>query len=58
MYGTDEHYLPRHGLHCACMTLAHPVSGEPLRVSAPVPDDMRTLLQTHGLWKDEYDEIE
>lgn len=58
MYGTDETYLPRHGLHCACMTLAHPISGEPLRVSAPVPDDMRRLLQAHGLWRDEYDTVE
>lgn len=58
MYGTDETVLPRHGLHCARMTLTHPVSGEDIAVTAPVPADMRELLEAHGLWKDEYDEIE
>lgn len=58
MYGTDEQYLPRHGLHCARMTLDHPVSGEPITITAPMPADMRALLQAHGLWKDEYDTIE
>ena len=58
MYGTDETYLPRHGLHCARMTLDHPISGEPIAVTAPVPADMRLLLEDHGLWKDKYNEIE
>lgn len=58
MYGSDETVLPRHGLHCARLTLTHPVSGDPVAVTAPVPDDMRGLLKTHGLWKDEYDTIE
>ncbi len=58
MYGTDEHYLPRHALHCARMTLTHPVSGDPVAVIAPVPADMRSLLEAHGLWQDEYDMIE
>ncbi len=58
MYGTDETYLPRHGLHCARLSLAHPVSGEPLVVNAPVPDDMRELLIAHDLWQDAYDSIE
>lgn len=58
MYGTDETHLPRHGLHCARMTLTHPVSGEAIAVTAPVPADMRGLLEAHGLWKDTYDEIE
>ena len=58
MYGTDEAYLPRHGLHCARMALTHPVSGEAIAVTAPVPADMRELLEAHGLWRDEYDEIE
>ena len=58
MYGTDEVYLPRHGLHCARMTLAHPVTGEEIAVSAPVPADMRQLLDAHGLWQDIFDEIQ
>lgn len=58
MYGTDETYLPRHGLHCARMTLTHPVSGEAVAVTAPVPADMRSLLEAHGLWREEYDTVE
>lgn len=57
MYGTDETVLPRHGLHCARMNLTHPVSGEDIAVTAPVPDDMRNLLEAHGLWRDDYDTI-
>lgn len=52
MYGTDETYLPRHGLHCAHMTLIHPVTGEPMAFAAPLPEDMRQLLVTHGLWQE------
>ncbi len=58
MYGTDKTYLPRHGLHCARMTMVHPVTGKALSLTAPVPEDMRTLLQDHGLWQDAWDTIE
>ncbi len=51
MYGTDTVYLPRHGLHCAGMTFTHPVSGEQMSFSSPLPEDMRTLLEQHGLWQ-------
>lgn len=57
MYGEDETYLPRHGLHCAQMALTHPVTSEKLTFTCPVPTDMRTLLEQHGLWQDEYDDI-
>ncbi len=49
MYGTDETVMPRHALHCAAMTLTHPVTGEVITVDAPLPADMRDLLQKHGL---------
>ncbi len=58
MYGTDETYLPRHGLHCARMSLTHPVTGQAVVVSATMPADMRGLLEKHGLWQDEFDWIE
>ncbi len=32
--------LPRHALHAARIALAHPVTGRPLAVEAPVPTDM------------------
>ena len=47
MYGTDE-TLPRHALHCAAMTFEHPMSGEPIALRAPIPDDMRTLAEQRG----------
>ncbi len=49
MYGEDTTVLPRHGLHCASMTLTHPVTGEGIAVEAPLPADMRALLEKHGL---------
>ena len=55
MYGTDETLLPRHGLHCARMTFVHPVTGEQIALSSPIPPDMRALLEARGLWHDEYD---
>lgn len=57
MYGTDEKYLSRHGLHCARMTLSHPVTEEQLDLTCPMPADMRGLLEAHGLWQDEFDKI-
>ena len=49
MYGTDETVMPRHGLHCACMSLTHPVTGEFIRVNSPLPADMRGVLESRGL---------
>ena len=34
----------RQALHAAELTLAHPATGEPLRVVAPLPADLRQLL--------------
>ena len=34
----------RQALHAEILEFTHPVSGEPVRVSAPVPDDMVNLL--------------
>ncbi len=57
MYGTDETVLPRHGLHCACMALTHPVTGEELSLSCPLPADMRELLEARGLWQASWDRM-
>src|SRR4249919_2591309 len=35
----------RQALHAEVLEFAHPVSGEPVRCSAPVPDDMRGLVR-------------
>ncbi len=50
MYGTDRHYLPRHGLHCGRLALIHPVTGKEIALTAPMPSDMQALLEKHGLW--------
>ena len=45
MYGTDETVLPRHGLHCYRMAFTHPLTGEALSLSAPLPEDMERLIK-------------
>lgn len=49
MYGTDQTVMPRHALHCGEMRFSHPLSGEPLLLRAPLPEDMCRCLQQHGL---------
>lgn len=49
MYGTDTETLPRHGLHCARMTLTHPVTEEELAFDSPLPEDMREVLKEHNI---------
>lgn len=49
MYGTDESLLPRHGLHCASLRVAHPLTGEALAFSCPLPADMAGLLRQRGI---------
>lgn len=36
--------FPRQALHAAVLGFAHPVTGEPLRFEAPLPQDMADLL--------------
>ncbi len=46
LYGTeDPGLIPRPALHSYAMTLAHPVTGERLELTAPLPEDMRRLLR-------------
>ena len=45
LYGTEEHDLiPRPALHSAFLSFRHPVSGEKLNFSIPLPKDMEGLL--------------
>ena len=57
MYGTDETVLPRHGLHCARTDFVHPITEEPVHLTSPIPSDMRSLLESRGLWQDAWDTI-
>ena len=38
--------LPRHALHAARIALRHPMTGTPLRVEAPLPDDMASFWES------------
>ncbi len=58
MYGTDEVILPRHGLHCARTAFDHPITGQRVTLTSPIPPDMRSVLESRGLWRDEWDTME
>lgn len=46
LYGTEDRSLIRRpALHSCALWFTHPMSGEALHFSAPLPDDMRRLLQ-------------
>ncbi len=49
MYGDDQTVMTRHGLHCGEMAFPHPLSGELLCLSAPLPEDMRQAIERCGL---------
>lgn len=40
--------FPRQALHAWRLSLTHPVTGEPLTVTAPLPEDMQSLLNDCG----------
>jgi 23S rRNA pseudouridine1911/1915/1917 synthase len=50
VYGVpDARLYPRQALHAWRVALTHPVSGEPLRIEAPLPADLGVLLTASGL---------
>ncbi|MGI6449362.1 MAG: RluA family pseudouridine synthase [Desulfitobacteriia bacterium] len=44
LYGGDQTYIARQALHCRSYAFRHPLSGEDIKIEAPLPDDMRLLL--------------
>jgi 23S rRNA pseudouridine1911/1915/1917 synthase len=38
--------LPRHALHAARLSLSHPLTGAPLTIDAPLPDDLREFWES------------
>ena len=45
LYGAEDRALiARPALHSWQLSLVHPVSGQPLRLTAPVPSDLAVLL--------------
>ena len=49
LYGGSDILLHRHALHCGILAFAHPLTGEPLRVECPLPEDMATLARQEKL---------
>ena len=46
LYGTEDPALiPRPALHACALALEHPVTGERVEASAPLPEDMQRLLR-------------
>ncbi len=45
LYGGSRLLIPRQALHCGELRFPHPITGEILSFSAPVPEEMRRLLQ-------------
>ncbi len=43
MYGGHTDKIRRHALHCAKLALTHPVTGEEMIFTAPLPDDMEKI---------------
>ena len=44
LYGTRSSLIDRPALHAVSLTFRHPITGETLSLSAPIPDDMIRLL--------------
>ena len=46
LYGTEDRTLiGRPALHAASLELIHPVTGRTLRLAAPLPDDIKEILE-------------
>ena len=45
MYGRASRLLGRQALHAAALELVHPVTGEKIRVEAPMPEDLADIVE-------------
>ncbi len=45
MYGGHTELINRHALHCAKLKLLHPITGEEMSFTAPLPEDMNKLSE-------------
>jgi len=46
LYGAPSTLIPRHALHATALEFVHPISGQPVKLTAPLPQDMETLYQS------------
>ena len=49
LYGGPMEEFPRQALHCAGVAFTHPITGEQLCLTAPLPEDMAALLKKKGI---------
>jgi 23S rRNA pseudouridine1911/1915/1917 synthase len=47
LYGRADPRVPRLMLHAWRLGLTHPITGEPLRLEAPIPADFAAVLAEH-----------
>ena len=48
LYGTESPWIERHALHSWRTEFPHPMTGERIPVTAPIPADMRALMDALG----------
>ena len=46
LYGGTKEYINRQALHCRQISFVHPFTYEDICVSAPIPDDMQSLINS------------
>ena len=46
MYGSRNTSISRQALHCGEIRFIHPITKQKLTITAPLPDDMKKLMQT------------
>jgi 23S rRNA pseudouridine1911/1915/1917 synthase len=49
LYGSESPYISRQALHAAELSFPSPINGERITVVAPVPDDIKVLINSVGL---------
>lgn len=51
LYDSTELQFPRPALHAAMLSFIHPRTGQRIRFKAPLPDDLKALIEKNGLSK-------
>ncbi len=49
LYNPDFTHIKRQALHSACLSFIHPITGEPMRFEAPLPEDMDCLFPLNSI---------
>lgn len=55
LYGVPSDLIARQALHAAAVSFPHPSDGRMMTVSAPLPSDLRSALDTVGLFRPDAD---